>query len=107
MVRGTSQAVPSGAKVWVVVYPHEAGRYYPQNNPAEVDAKGNWTSQTYVGIEADVGAKFDLLAVLADQDGQDAFERYLRDARDKPDWAGLEQLPDGVTLHHRIEVTRR
>jgi hypothetical protein len=106
-IRGTSQAIPDGSVIWVVAIPQQVGRYYPQNYPADVEAQGNWSSITYIGIEGDGGKKFDILAVVADRTAQDAFNAYLADARDKSDWPGLEKLPEGATVYARITVTRK
>ena len=107
MVRGTSRAVPTGQVIWVAVFVQKVGRYYPQNQAADVQPNGGWSSLTYIGIASDVGLKFDLIAVLADRDGQAAFSRYLTDARNKSDYSGMEQLPQGVTVYDRISVTRK
>jgi hypothetical protein len=107
MVRGTSQLIPEGYAIWIVVYPYVANRYYPQNDSAVIEAKGDWSSRTCIGVEADMGLKFDILAVLASKTAQDAFGAYLQTARDKEDWPGLEKLPKGATVYHRITVTRK
>lgn len=107
MTRGTSRAVPTGQAIWVVVFVQKVGRYYPQNQAADVQPNGGWSSMTYIGIPSDVGLKFDLIAVLADSEGQAAFNKYLTNARNKSDYAGLEQLPIGVTVYDRISVTRK
>jgi len=107
MVRGTSRWVPTGQAIWVVVFVQKVGRYYPQNQAADVQANGGWSSITYIGIPSDVGLKFDLIAVLADSEGQAAFNKYLTNARNKSDYAGLEQLPTGATVYDRISVTRK
>src|SRR2546423_355972 len=97
MVRGTSRAVPAGQAIWVAVFVQKVGRYYPQNQAADVQPNGGWSSLTYIGIASDVGLKFDLIAVLADREGQAAFNKYLTNARNKSNYAGLEQLPTGAT----------
>jgi hypothetical protein len=107
MVRGTSQAVPEGHAIWVVLYVQKVGRYYPQNQAADVQPNGGWSSMTYIGVPSDVGLKFDLIAVLVDKEGQDAFARYLVNAKNKSDYAGLEQLPNGATVYDRVSVTRK
>jgi hypothetical protein len=107
MVRGTSQAVPEGQAIWVVLYMQKVGRYYPQNQAADVQPNGGWASMSYIGIPSDVGLKFDLIAVLVDKDGRAAFDKYLVNAKNKSDYAGLEQLPNGATVYDRVSVTRR
>lgn len=105
-VRGTSEKIPEGQAIWIMVYPHVIGRYYPNNDPAGVQANGDWTSLTSIGIEEDVNRKFDIIAVLADKRAQDAFNAYLKQAKDTDTWPGLERLPEGVTIYVRIPVTR-
>ena len=107
MVKGTSQRIPSEQVIWVVVFVHKVGRYYPQNNPADVQPSGDWASVTYIGVQADVGLKFDLIAVLADKEAQSAFNKYLVDARDKNNYIGLQQLPNGATIYDRVSTTRK
>ena len=81
-------------------------RYYPQNNPAAVQANGDWISLTFIGIEEDVNKKFDIIVVLADKRAQDAFNAYRKQSEDTDTWPGLERLPEGVTIYDRITVTR-
>lgn len=107
MVRGTSQKIPKGQAIWIVVYPHIAGRYHPQNDPADIQANGDWASLTFIGIENDVGNKFDIIVVLADKNTQDTFKAYLTQSNDKKVWLGLEKLPEGATVYNRITVTRK
>lgn len=107
MVRGTSQAVPDGQAIWVVLFVQKVGRYFPPNQAADVQPNGGWASMTYIGVPSDVGLKFDLIAVLVDKQGQDAFNKYLVNAKNKSDYAGLEQLPNGATVYDRVSVTRK
>ena len=44
VVRGTSQNVPAGQKIWVAVFVQKVSRYYPQDRPADVQTSGNWDS---------------------------------------------------------------
>lgn len=106
MVKGTSRNIPSGQIIWVVVFVHKAGQYYPQNQPADVQSDGDWASVTYFGIPSDVGLMFDAIAVLADDASQTAFNNYLTEARDKNNYAGLEKLPVGAKIYSRVTVTR-
>jgi hypothetical protein len=107
MVRGTSQKIPEGQAIWIMVYPHVVGRYYPQDNPVDVQANGDWTSLIYIGIEEDVNRKFDIIAVLADKRAQDAFNAYFTKAKDTNTWPGLERLLEGATIYDRITVMRK
>lgn len=106
-VKGTSRNVPDGKVVWIVAFVHAVGRYYPQNYPADVQANGDWSSLAYLGVATDVGLKFDIIAVLADKNIQAAFNNYLKDAKDKQSYPGLDQLPKGTLIYDRITVTRK
>ncbi len=108
MARGTSQKIPEGQAIWIVVYTHVVDRYYPRDNHADVQANGDWASSlTYIGIEEDVNKKFDIIAVLADKRAQDAFNAYLKQSEDTETWPGLKRLPEGATIYDRITVTRK
>jgi len=106
-VRGTSQELSAEQVIWVVIFAQEVGRYYPQNRPADIEAGNRWSSIVYIGQQADAGKRFDILAVVANAEAQDAFNVYLADARDRSDWPGLEALPEGAVIYDRITVTRR
>jgi hypothetical protein len=106
-VGGTYENLPDGQVVWVVIFSHTSGRYYPQNDPALLQQNGRWDSLAYFGVEADHDQAFDALAVLADERGQAAIMAYLAGARDRNNWPGFDRLPDGVLTHDRVTVTRR
>lgn len=106
MIRGTSKRVPREHAIWVVVFPHEANLYYPQNSPANVQKTGDWTSLAYIGIEKDVGRKFDIAAVVADKTAQDSFRAYLAGSI-KKGWSGLEKLPEGAPIYDCVTATRK
>ncbi len=107
MVRGYSQKIPEGHAIWIVVYPHLVDLYYPQNNSADVQIYGDWTSNTSIGFEEDANSKFDIIAVLADKRAQDAFEAYIKQAKDTKTWPGLGKLIEGTTIYDRITVIRK
>lgn len=107
MTGGISQGIPEGQVIWIVVYPHVVGRYYPQNNPADVQADGDWSSLIHIGVEEDIGRKFDIIAVLANKEAQDAFNDYLVESEREQDYPGLESLPDGAVIYDRVTVTRK
>jgi len=107
MIQGTSERIPEGQLLWIIVYSQMAGRYYPQNDVGAVQANGDWSSLAVIGIEEDVGRKFDIVAVLAGKEAQDAFNAYLAQSKDQKKWLGLERLPNGVAIYDRITVTRK
>jgi len=106
IIKGTSQRVTKEHTIWVVVYSHAVDRYYPQSNPAEVQANGKWFSSSYIGIEEDVDKKFDIIAVVVNKEAQDVFNAYLTQAEREKTYTGFEKLPDVSTIYDRIEVTR-
>ena len=109
VVRGTSQNIPAGQKIWVAIYNQAVSRYYPQDNQADVQAYGNWAGATAFGIPQDKGKdlKFDVLAVTVDKNAEAEFEKYLSQARGTNDYPGLQQLPPGTTIYDRLTVTRK
>lgn len=106
-VEGDYENLPDGQVVWVFVFSHASGRYYPQNNAADLQPKGRWTSLTYFGVETDHRQTFSALAVLANPKGQTFIKNYLATARDRNDWPGMDRLPEGVTEYDRVKVVRR
>lgn len=107
MVRGTSQKVPDGQAIWVLVFPHVAGTYYPQNAPADIQAGGDWTSLAFIGTDMDTDNKFDIIVALADEMAQGELNAYLAQYKDKSPAPGLTRIPNGTTEYHRITVTRK
>jgi hypothetical protein len=105
-VQGTSQEIPLDQKIWVVVLVYKVGRYYPQNDPAEIEANNQWASIIYIGTPGDSSEKFDILAVTVDSNAQKEFNNYLINAKGKSDWAGLSKLPEGTVIYDRVTVMR-
>ncbi len=104
IVSGTSRSIPAGNEIVVVVYSHADGHYYPNDQAALIDATGAWESpNTIVGAREDGGQLFDIIAALVNVDGRRALAVYYP----IPERAGLETLPDGVTVFDRVEVLRR
>ena len=106
-VEGTSQNIPEGQVIWIVVYPHPVDRYYPYNDPADIQVNGEWASLVVIGVEEDAGMKFDIIAVLADESAQDTFDAYLKQAEATNNWSGLDAIPSGAVIYGRVTVTRK
>jgi hypothetical protein len=106
-VEGTSQNVPDGLVIWVVVFLPAVQRYYPMNDPAVILVNGDWKSQAYIGQDNDSGMKADIYAVLANRDAQDAFRTYLTNAINLQDYSGMPGFPEGSQVFGNISVTRR
>ncbi len=107
VIRGTFEGLPEKTVIWVVLFIPDVGRYYPQNQPADLEANNRWSSLAYLGVPSDTGKRFDILAIVADTEAQNAFNAYLADARARNNWAGLEALPQGARIYARITVTRK
>ncbi len=107
IVKGASQNITAELLIWIIVYPHEIDRFYPQDKPATIQAEGNWASSTLIGVEDDVGKKFDIITVLADESVNKEFEDYLTEAVKVGVWQGLKVLPQGAVIYDRITVTRK
>ena len=102
-VKGNYKELSGGQMLWVVVAPFHTSNYYPQQNPAILQPDGTWSSLTFVGSAGDAGRAFDILLVLVDAQGQQAFNNYLSDTNQH----GLNGLPPGVTIVDKVTVWRK
>lgn len=101
-ITGTSKNITNGQTVWVLIYPHTANKYYPQN---EVDNE-NWNLQAQFGGDKDVGNRFDVIAVMADQSAQNELQAYYDSCIKTGSWPGLLNLPNSARELDRVTVTR-
>jgi len=92
-VRGTSENVPEGSTVWIVIY--VVNRYYPQPD-FRIDNTGSWTCNALIGIENNYGKDFDVIALVADKN---AHNELVNNGE-------LTSLPIGAKEYDRITVTR-
>jgi hypothetical protein len=106
-IRGTSRNLPAGDSVWLVIFIPDAGRYYPQDRPADVQAGGGWNSPAHLGLGDDGGRRFEVLAVAADAPTRAAFGRYLAESARGRSWPGIERLPATAREFDRVAVIRR
>jgi hypothetical protein len=98
-ILGNSCRLPPGQDVWMVVYSPAEKLYYPHEFKADLFATGVWEStSTTIGGEQDGGKEFELIAVLADQNGGFRLAAAT---------GGVRPLPAGVTPYQRITVIRR
>lgn len=107
VARGTSQNIPAGQVIWMVIFDQDMNRFFPQNNPADIQANDGWSSAVAIGNPKDGGKKFDLKAVLADKEGQKAFKEYLVNWKGKANAPGLELIPDGAKIYDSVSVIRK
>ena len=109
-IHGTSRRIPEGERMWLIVYPHAVGRYYPQGDQSlpVIENNGNWSGSATFGLAEDApGTGFDLLVVLADADAHCALNMYMVENAAKGEgWPGLLALPEGVTVYQRLRVSR-
>jgi PGF-pre-PGF domain-containing protein len=103
-ITGTAKYIPDGQAVWIIIYPHKAHKYYPQN---KVDIQNeNWELQAQFGQKNNDSEKFDMIAVLADQNAQNEFTAYLDKSNSVQKWEGIQALPNVTQELDRVTVTR-
>ena len=107
-VRGVASRIPEGSQIWLVLYAHDpTNRYYPQQaiNP---DRNGDWfLPGITIGNRNNVGYKFDIIVLLADEHAKKKFNDYFHYSNlAKSGWPGMEQLPDGAEVYDNVTVTR-
>ena len=103
-VQGTSQNIPTGQVIWVIV--HQGSLYYPMPNPAIIQNNGEWSSATIIGGKSDTGKQFDIYVVLANQTAQDQFNTYNTNSKIQGIYPGTDKLPVGAVSYCEITVIR-
>lgn len=107
-IRGVSKLLPSDKKIWIVVFPLAANKYYPQDRYADIQPDGQWSSVAYIGIkDKNLDEHFDIVAVLVNPEAQQVFEKYSRDSKANQEWLGIDNLPEGSQVYDRISVVRK
>lgn len=104
-ITGTATNIPDDCTLWILVYPEAAQKYYPQYGSIKNIQDGKWSIPIHIGTENNTGEKFDIVAVLADEDASDEFEVYKQNCNDGY-CPGMADLPEGATICDSIEVTR-
>jgi len=107
VVKGRYKNISKNEKIWIFIYPLKINHYYPQNTSAELEANGKWSSLIYVGQDNDIGQRFNIVAILANKNSTIEIEDYLRTAKDKQDWYGMEEIPEGALKFQTITVVRK
>jgi len=103
-IKGTATNIPDGYQLWILVYPKTAQKYYPQHDSIEIQ-DGKWSIPIRIGNENNVGEKFDIVAVLADQNANEKFELY-KGYCDTGSCPGMADIPEGAEICDSIEITR-
>lgn len=110
LVTGTAN-IPENLSLWLVVYPHQVGLYFPQSfkggNPVGKGIKGVWSETAALG-EENLGRReeFDIIAVVADERATQSLSKTWKDWTSARNYPGLAELPNGVFEKARITVTR-
>jgi len=107
VAEGQYSWLPFGHHPWLVVYSHKSGRYYPQNEPAQITLKGDWSSIIFLGLPDTVGEEFDILVTIPRGEALRIFEEYLNTGKRTGSWPGLNYLPEGTDIYDRVMVTRK
>ena len=110
-IQGTSQNIPGGYTLWVVVHVtiKNLNRFYPMQWPAIIQPNGNWSCLTTVGGSEDSGSLFEILAVLADQNAHARIIDYNTTSANKipPEFSGIpleEWSSFGTIDYSRVTV---
>lgn len=100
------RSTSDGYQLWIFVYPLGDG-YHPQDLDVNVDANGDWFTQAGIGGgEVDKGHKFNLLAVLADENATNTINLYYEEHNGSSNWPGLPGLPKGAVQVDEVSVVR-
>lgn len=104
---GTWEHIPEDQRPWVLVFPHEAPRYYPQQQ-ARLFENGEWSGNVFVGNEdgEQTGQLFDIVVGLADDAAHRELADYMTRSENAGSFGGLDALPAGFVLYDRVTVTR-
>lgn len=105
-VRGESVRLADGDQLWLAVFSHDVARYYFQALPPLRDGSGDWSLTTQIGVEGDVGRRFDLVAFFVADEALPALTDYIESGQTTGSWDGLASLPDGFDELARITVIR-
>jgi len=104
-ITGTAENIPDGQQLWIVIYPQDAYKYYLQN-PVDFQSDGRWTLPVQFGEEQNVGTKFDLYAVLADNNAEKELNNYMTASENAKSYGGMRELPNGTTKITKLTVIR-
>jgi len=107
-IRGDYRGNVRGWSLWVIVYPHNSQRYYPQR-PVEIRSDNSWRVVARFGqdsLEAN-GKIFDVSIYLASSQTDRELREYIKEADRTGYWSGMPSVPNGLTLLDRVTVIRR
>lgn len=103
-MNGTAKYLPAGQRIWIVVYPHTAYKYYPQGEAYVKNERWSLPYPVRLGDPENVSVQFDVIAALANESAQEEFRTYLENQSNNGLW--MRKLPNGTEVYDRITVTR-
>jgi hypothetical protein len=103
-IAGTAN-VPEGYELWILVYSHEAKKYYPQNGQVNIQ-NGEWSVAVSIGSDDSEGEKFDIMAVLADKEARAELTSYIVNCKKIDNWDGMSEIPNGAKVYDKITIVR-
>lgn len=107
-VRWKAKDLAPGDKVYIMIFPTEIRRYYPQPKTATEELNGTWSVETSIGNDSDVGKIFFIYAVVADKDAQITIDAYINRFKATDDSPGLfPDLPKGARICSSVGVKRK
>jgi hypothetical protein len=109
LVQGTVQSLRAGQQIWIAVVPDDTSLYYPQSGPVTIQGDGDWISPpVFLGSTDDIGQRgFDVLAIIAGSQAQQALNEYLERNQQKDQFPGLDELPQDTTVADSVTVIRQ
>lgn len=106
--RGISPELPAGATIWI--FSLGGTRYSPLGQATTfrmVQESGlRWQAYVWVGYDTDIGKKFRILALVADERATQEIQAYLEKWELTGNYPGMVNLPEGVEVHAEIFITR-
>jgi PGF-pre-PGF domain-containing protein len=103
-VTGTAENIPEGQKLWILVYPQSANKFYPQSGNVNI-IDGKWSLTIGLGTKDNIGETFKIIAVLADQESSEEFTNYMSTGP-STGWPGIGNIPEGAKVVDEVTVTR-
>jgi hypothetical protein len=105
-IRGYYTGSIEDRDLWVIVYPHDSSRYYPQR-PAEIRGDNTWFVMAHLGTPEQIGTVFDISVYVASSQADQKLREYINEADKTGNWLGIPSVADGLMLLDRVAVTRR
>lgn len=88
-VKGSARLPPDG-HLWILLHPPVPGNQWWPQEPASVrNDDGTWSAVVYFGNEDDVGAEFEIAAVVVTPGTNASFEQWLKRGRERDDYPSL------------------